>query len=314
MRNSRKALTTAAGGLLLCAAVVTTTAQAKPQDPPLVRAVSEVDRSTQWNLVNKIKLDFPTYHPQGFARVGDRMFLSSVEIIEAPVKYPQPVDDYDRTPGKGRGHVFVLDLQGRLLQDILLGEGTVYHPGGIDADGTSLWVPVAEYRPNSASIVYRIDLANLRVHEAFRVSDHVGGVVADPETGKLHGVSWGSRTMYTWSGKGQEIDRRPNPSHFIDYQDCAFAESRAMLCTGITEYPTPSGGKFGLGGVALIDLTSQDIRHEAPIQQWSTAGHVATRNPVHLEAEADRLRMWAAPDDGEEANGTEILIYETKLN
>lgn len=298
---------------MFCAAVVTTTAQAMPQNSPLVQAVSQVDRSTQWNLVNKIRLNFPTYHPQGFARVGDRLFLSSVEIIEAPVKYPQPVDGYDRTPGKGRGHVFVMDVQGRLIQDIVLGEGAIYHPGGIESDGSSLWVPVAEYRPNSASIVYRIDLATLQVHEAFRVADHVGGVVPDVETGELRGVSWASRTFYTWGRKGQELDRRPNPSHFIDYQDCASAESSAMLCTGLAEYAVPSG-KFELGGVALIDSKSLTVRHEAPIQQRSTAGHVATRNPVHLEADAGTLRMWAAPDDGEEANGTEILIYETKAN
>jgi len=25
----------------------------------------------------------------------------------------------------------------------------VYHPGGIDFDGVNIWVPVAEYRPDS---------------------------------------------------------------------------------------------------------------------------------------------------------------------
>ena len=33
----------------------------------------------------------------------------------------------------------------------------MYHPGGIDYDGRHIWVSVAEYRPNSRSIVYRID-------------------------------------------------------------------------------------------------------------------------------------------------------------
>jgi hypothetical protein len=40
---------------------------------------------------------------------------------------------------------------------------------------------------------------------------------------------------------------------------------------------------------------------------------VATRNPVHLETDGARLRLWAAPDDGEEVNGTEILVYETSV-
>jgi Family of unknown function (DUF6454) len=319
VRHTRKALAAGMVGLLFGgSAVALSSAQAgaaaeHPQDSPLVAAVSKVSRSTQWSLVSRTALDFPTHHPQGFARVGDRIFLSSVEIIERPVRYPQPVDGYDRTPGKGRGHVFVLDLQGHLLRDIVLGEGNMYHPGGIDADEDSLWVPVAEYRPNSASIIYRIDLETLQVAEAFRVPDHVGGIVHDPATGWLHGVSWGSRTLYTWNRKGGQLESRANPSHFIDYQDCAFSEQRTMLCTGIAEYTSPTGSRFELGGMALVDLGSQTVRHEVPFQQWSAAGHVATRNPVHLEADDGTLRLWAAPDDGDEASGTEILVYTAQV-
>jgi hypothetical protein len=288
-------------------------AGAHPVDSALTTAITATTRGTQWTLARTIALKFPTFHPQGFARVGDRLFLSSVEIIERPVRYPQPVDGHDRSPGKGRGHVFVLDLNGNLQRDIVLGEGDMYHPGGIDADARSLWVPVAEYRPNSRAIVYRIDLATLAVSTAFRVDDHVGGVVADPATRRVHGVSWGSRTLYAWTPGGRQLDRRPNPSHFIDYQDCAYAQRRTMVCTGITEYANPAGAKFELGGIALVDLRSLTIRHEVPFQRYSAAGHVATRNPVHLETTGSTLRLWAAPDDGDEVNGTEILVYETTV-
>lgn len=321
MWNARKVLATGAAGLALAGPAVLTglagpgqagPGQAGPGRPDgsLVRAVAQLDRSTPWRLTDRIRLGFRTYHPQGFARVGDRLFLSSVEVIEPPVRYPEPVDGYDRSPGKGRGHLFVLDLRGRLLRDIVIGEGTVYHPGGIDADARSVWVPVAEYRPNSASIVYRVDLATLRVHEQFRVRDHVGGIVPDRATGLLHGVSWGSRTFYTWTRSGRQLDRRPNPSHFVDYQDCAYAERRAMVCTGITEYTNPAGAKLELGGIAVVDLASRTVRNEVPFQQFSAAGHVVTRNPVHLEAGGGVLRAWAAPDDEGEAGGTEILVYQ----
>jgi hypothetical protein len=288
-------------------------AAAHPKDSALAAAITTTTRSTPWTMVRKIKLDFPTYHPQGLARVGDRLFLSSVEIIEAPVRYPEPVGGYDRTPGKGRGHVFVLDLDGNLQRDIVLGEGDMYHPGGIAVDGRSLLVPVAEYRPNSRAIVYRIDLRSLTARTAFRVNDHVGGVVADPVSHQIYGVSWGSRTFYSWTGNGRQLDRRANPNHFIDYQDCAYTERRMMVCTGLTEYANPAGAKFELGGIALIDLRSLVVRHEVPFQQYSSAGHVATRNPVHLETEGRVLRVWAAPDDGEEAAGTELLVYESRL-
>jgi len=82
-----------------------TTAQATGRDSDVTRAFQATDRSTAWKLVQRVPLKFPTYHPQGIALVGDLIFLSSVEVLEAPVKYPVPVDGYDRTPGKGIGHV-----------------------------------------------------------------------------------------------------------------------------------------------------------------------------------------------------------------
>ena len=59
--------------------------------------------------------------------------------------------------GKGIWRLFVIDRQGNLKKDIRLGEGTAYHPGGIDYDGQNVWVPAAEYRPSSRAIVYTVD-------------------------------------------------------------------------------------------------------------------------------------------------------------
>ena len=46
---------------------------------------------------------------------------------------------------------------------------------------------------------------------------------------------------------------------------------------------------------------------------WSTAGHVATRNPFKMTATGDHLTMRVAPDNGDEGNGTEILTYEATV-
>lgn len=275
------------------------------------QAFTEVDRSTTWSLVEKVPLDFPTYHPQGFAIVGDRIFMSTVEVIERPVKYPTPVDGYDRSAGRGVGHVLVMTRSGKLIEDIEVGEGDMYHPGGIDFDGESVWVPVAEYRPHSASVVYRIDADDYQVEEAFRVDDHVGGVVRDRATEKVHGVSWGSRTLYTWTPKGRRIDSSANPSHLVDYQDCDYAGDSHQLCSGVTGLPTATGGTYELGGLSLTRLSDDRIVHEVPFPHFSSAGHVATRNPVALETEGATLRLLAAPDDAEEGRGTELLVYET---
>lgn len=274
--------------------------------------VAALTRDTKWELTGRLDLRFPTHHPQGMAIVGDRIFLSSVEIIEPTVKFPAPQGGYDRTPGKGVGHLFVLDRQGALLHDIVLGEGDAYHPGGIDFDGTNVWVPVAEYRPNSSALVYKVDATTLAVTKEFEVRDHIGGLVMDRVTGHLAGVSWGSRRLYEWTAGGRQVEVRDNPGFFIDYQDCQYAETRQMVCGGVAGLPqTPAagGGSYELGGLALIDLGTGQVAREVPFPQFSRAGHVTTRNPVELVPEGDRLTAWTAPDDGDEGAGTELLTY-----
>ena len=290
---------------------------AKPnRDEPLVGAFQQLTRSTPWQLVDRISLDFETYHPQGLVAVGDRLFMSSVEVLEAPVRYPEPVDGYDRTPGKGIGHVFVMTRDGELIRDIVIGEGpegTIYHPGGIDFDGRDVWVPVAEYRPDSHAIVYRIDPQTYEVTEEFGYRDHVGGVVVDRVTDDVHGVTWGSRRLIRWDDRGRVRDVALNGSHFIDYQDCAYVASRKQLCSGVAGIPTASGGSYELGGLALIDLRDNAMIHEVPVPGFSAAGHSITRNPVLVELDGHTVRLTAAPDDGEEVAGTELLVYETEL-
>jgi len=302
-----------AAAVISAAAVLPGWAAGGPRDDPLVDAIERASRSTSWTVVRRLQLNFQTYHPQGFARVGDRLFLSSVEVIEPPQRFPEPIGGYDRTPGKGRGHLFELSLDGRLLRHIELGEGTVYHPGGIDYDGQSLWIPVAEYRPNSRAVVYRVNPDNLRAREAFRVADHVGGVVRDRVTGEVHGVSWGSRTFYSWTSRGRQLFRTPNPEHYVDFQDCAYARSRKAVCTGVTEYTGPTGAKFELGGIGIVNLERGTLGAEVPVQSYSTAGHVVTRNPVQLEIDGGILRMYAAPDDRDEAAGTELLVLQAPI-
>jgi hypothetical protein len=286
-----------------------------PTDDPLVQAFSNTTRSTAWTRTATITLDFPTFHPQATEVTGDRIFLSSVEIIEPPVRYPEPVDGYDRSPGRGVGHLFVLDREGHLLRDIVLGEGDSYHPGGLDYDGKDIYLPVAEYRPNSAATIYKIDAKTYEVTKLFTVRDHIGGVVRDQETGHLIGQSWGSRRFYDWTPGGQQTRFWLNPSHFIDYQDCQYVAERKALRTGIAGLPAQPGAVTGyeLGGAAMIDLRDHQILQELPLQMWSTAGHVVTRNPTDVEADGSHLTLYAAPDDLGEGAGTQILVYEADV-
>ncbi len=284
-------------------------------DGTLVGDFSRVDRNTSWQLTGRLKLNFATFHTEGIAFTPAHIFLSAVQILEPTVKYPTPQGGYDRTAGKGVGHLFVLDKAGNLQKDIALGEGDMYHPGGIDFDGANIWVPVAQYRPNSSAIIYRVDTTSLKVTKQFQVPDHFGGIVMDQRTGHLVGNTWGSRRFAEWNLRGKQLKTWDNPNFFIDYQDCQYAATSKMLCAGVTNLPqTPTAGgetaTYELGGIALIDITKQTLLRDVPFQKWSTAGHVATRNPFKMTANADHLTIRVAPVNGDEGNGTEILTYE----
>lgn len=275
-------------------------------DEPLVAAFDQVTRGTVWTPATALDLDFNIFHPQSMEVVGDRIYISSVEIIEAPVRYPVPVDGYDRTPGKGVGHLSVLDRAGKLLRDIKIADGNRYHPGGLDVHGDSLYLPVAEYRPDSSADLYRVDLRTFKVTRLFQVDDHIGGVVLDEETGHLVGQSWGSRRFYDWTLGGRQKDFWLNPDHYIDYQDCEYVVSRKMLCSGIAGT---------IGGFVMIDLRDDHrILHQVPVQTQSASGRIITNNPTDIDAEptatGTHLTLYAEPDDD---LGTKLLVYEADV-
>src|SRR3954468_8498943 len=194
--------------------------------------VAKLTRTSPWRLVASIPIAFRTYHPQGMVKIGDALFVSSVEVKVATRPLARPSGGYDRDAGEGVGHLFKLDVNGQLIADLRLGEGSVYHPGGLDYDGASIWVPVAEYRPDSRSLVYRVDPASMKATEVFRFADHVGAIVHNTDDRTLHGVSWGSRWFYRWTldagGRVTNADAAPgtlrtaNTSHYLDYQDCKY--------------------------------------------------------------------------------------------
>ncbi|RFU62212.1 DUF6454 family protein [Bacillus sp. V59.32b] len=299
-------------GSLTTAFAYPDTLQSGKDGKQLEEKFQHLSRDSVWEQKEKIDLQFNTFHPQGMTKIGDLYYMSSVEIIEKPEKYAQPRNGYDRSPGKGIGHLFVFDVQGKLLKDIELGEGDLYHPGGIAFDGKSIWVSVAEYRPNSKSIIYKVNPETMKSQEMFRTNDHIGGILRDGKHGNLKAVSWGSRTFYEFNERGKVLSKSSNPSHFVDYQDCENAGENQLICSGITELPQQGAAtsKYELGGLALLDMKTMDMVHELPITLFSPKGHVVTRNPVYLENTKQGIKLYAVPDDDQSS----MLVYETSVN
>jgi hypothetical protein len=275
--------------------------------PSLEQRLMRIDRSTAWTQAAAIPVAFPAFHPQGMVRIGDAFFVSSVEVTRAPAADPKQTGGRDA--GAGVGHLFKISADGKLLADLILGEGDAYHPGGIDFDGRDLWVPVAEYRPDSHALIYRVDPGAMTATLVLRAADHIGAVVHDRQTGKLTGVSWGARRFYDWTlsagGKASAPRVSANPSSYIDYQDCHGLGPRRMLCSGLAAYRGP-GGPFQLGGWEVVDLTDHRPVWQAPIALWAPSGRVMTQNPFFAEATAGGVRAWFMPDD----NRSTIYVYE----
>lgn len=304
----------------LSGAIAAATAQSRDRSSTADR-VRMLTRDSAWTRVAAVPVGFRTHHPQGMVKIGDTFFVSSVEMTERTRRFAQPQDGYDRTAGRGVGHLFKIDGSGNLVADATLGEGTIYHPGGIDYDGKSLWVPVAEYRPDSRSIVYRVDPRTMQAAEVFRFEDHLGGVAYNIDDNTLHAVSWGSRRFYRWTmdGSGKVangstpagVQRTLNPSHYVDYQDCKYAGGRRMLCTGVTEIRvSPGAAPFPLGGMDLIDLQDGRPIHQVPVLLWTAGGRSMTQNPVWLETTASGVRGYFMPDDDKST----IYVYDVEVD
>lgn len=270
----------------------------------LAERVMALTRESPWKLVSSVQVAFPTHHPQGMVKIGEAFVVSSVEVR-------------DRAAGQGVGHLFKITSSGTLAAHLTLGEGAIYHPGGIDYDGASIWVPVADYRPDSRSIVYKVDPQSMKATEVFRFVDHIGAIVHNTDDHTLHGVSWGSRRFYrcTLDGDGRVTNanvpperlRTLNASHYVDYQDCKYVGGRRMLCTGVTELRRTGAEPFRLGGIDLVNLGDGRPIHQVPVLLWTTGGLDMTHNPVWLEATATGVRGYFMPEDHE----SRIYVYET---
>ena len=138
-------------------------------------------------------------HTQGLELAGGKYYLTArrddVRPRRALLLRTDPAatdwDVWDITPVDARGALTVLD-----------------HPGGMQSDGTRLWIPLAESKRNSRAIVRAFLLADLVAGRPlkpvfeFPVSDHIGAVAVSTEHGLLFGANWDTEKVYVWDLKG----------------------------------------------------------------------------------------------------------------
>lgn len=250
---------------------------------------------------------FSTYHTQGITKVNDFFYMTAVKVIRWPKRYPKIINGFDRDNGEGVGYLFRFDSEGNLHDSILLGEGVIYHPGGIDFDGQNIWVPVCEYRPHGRSFLYRVDPETMSKTKMAECNDALGAVAYNRDNNTLVGMNWGSRKFYQWNVLQKNNTTRlqlqseqgtTNPHYYVDYQDCQFIGNGLMLCSGLKTYKNSvNNTSFRLGGIEIIDMQNYASRLSLPVNEWSARGAIMTNNPCFAELVGGKLRFYFVPDD-----------------
>ena len=99
-------------------------------------------------------------HPQGITKWGEDDASWLVSTVH---------------PQSERGELIVVGADGSILAAVDVTDGERFHPGGMSADRTGCWVAVAEYRPDSTTVVHRFD-RDLNIVTSFPFGDHLGAI------------------------------------------------------------------------------------------------------------------------------------------
>ncbi len=297
-------------GIILCIQLPAQQANSdkeKNHQSLLFEKLKTVSANSQWTLISATPLHFPTYHTQGLTKADGFFFLTAVKVIRWPKHYNSPVNGYDRDNGEGIGYLFKFNSTGKLTDSIRLGEGVIYHPGGIDFDGKYIWIPVCEYRPNGKSFIYRVDPVSMQKTRMTTCNDALGAVVYNRNNNTLVGMNWGSRRFYEWQVTDsnnhtvlQPVSKQDNsnPHFYIDYQDCNYIGAGLMLCGGLRTYKKPDGScTFKLGGIEVIDMNSFYAMLQLPVNEWTSSGAIMTNNPCYAEIADGKPRFYFIPED-----------------
>ena len=185
---------------------------------------------------------------------------------------------------------------GTLLQRVEVQDGPRYHPGGLGRLADVLWLPVAEYRQGSTSVIQARSATTLEARSSFAVNDHVGAVAVS--TGALIGCNWDARTFYEWTFDGKQVQA-------ITHDGAAHYQDLQWMGEGLL-----AGGLLGDQGVIdLLDWPSLDLRERIVVGQTDRGvaltheGLAVAGQDLLLMPEDDPSRVfvhaWAGPQPTE---------------
>jgi maltose-binding protein MalE len=239
--------------------------------------VSSLLEANSLELLDSDALNFPTYHVQGLVVTEDIYYITAIDL------------------DNNRAWLFTVDRDSLApLEQKDLTEGTLIHPGGIELDGTYLWIPNAEYDANGPAKILALNPQSLEVSRSFTVSTHIS-LIASNGADRLYGTDWASANFYVWDWDGNPIETIASPTG-VEYQDCQFVDPH-LVCGGY---------EGGGGSIDIIDPASWTLVNRINVGVTSP-GNLLTREGLSIFDG----KVYLLPDDGPDS---EVLIYQpTKL-
>lgn len=226
--------------------------------------------------VRVLPLQAKTAHVQGIDTDGVHLWVTSV----------------DRASRKGFLQEFAV-ADGKLERTLEVQDGDRYHPGGMAADATSLWIPVAEYRATSTATIQRRNKRTLELEFQFTVTDHIGCVAVTPEF--VIGGNWDSRDFYVWDHQGKLIRKVPSTSG-NSYQDL---KVRAGQLIGSGTLP---GGR---GAIDWLDLSAMKLAERLLLGNTDRSQPLTREGMTLFEN-----RLWLLPEDGD----SRLFVFDLPLS
>ena len=222
--------------------------------------------------VRQLSLQGKTHHVQGIDTDGDTLWVTSV----------------DRSVHKGYLMAFSV-ADGHLLRSLEVQDGDRYHPGGVDVDATSVWLPVAEYRAKSSAWIQKRNKQTLELEFQFPVDDHIGCIAVTPEF--VIGGNWDSRDFYVWDHKGTLI-RKVTSATGNSYQDIKWSDG-SIVASGTL--------KDRAGAVDWLSPSDFSLTSRVPVgatpggQSFAREGMTIFRNQLWFLPEDDDSRLYVLP-------------------
>lgn len=238
---------------------------------PTEDALSALLHSRDLELIDEVPLRFETHHVQGLDLTEQFYFVTAVDKEQK------------------QGWLFKIHKHNTSLYSKKeLTDGTLVHPGGVQFDDRYLWIPNAEYRRESRTMIYGVDPNSLEICRLFPVDDHIGAIASDGEN-RLYGVDWDAIHFYTWDLDGCRINKVDSPTS-VAYQDIKYFGGK-LLC---------SGHKGDDSAVDIIDPENWTLVKRINLPRYDR------KNALSREGMTFNGNLYFLPDDGPDSH---IMIF-----